>query len=297
MGGGRRDRGPGRQLFDRGGASGLIGGRLDLRFPGSAQHTRIRSGRALLACLAVNACASPDPRQFEPAEEAELGGRLVEDLDRRLYLIEDPFVTAPLTETGLLLALNAPYPIAGYSFKVVDGEQLNAFAVAGGSVYVYRGLLENTASMAEVAAVLAHEIAHLSAGHASQKLYEYQRTRLGIGPRMDRSAILFLANYSRHQEVEADSIAIELLITSGWDAEAILQLFDMLLELRERKPTALETPYLGHPMIEERQEHARRIIARIPSESRDSLQAPVAGHDQLLEALDQMPPPPRSEFR
>ncbi len=244
--------------------------------------TRSRSLPAILVVFSVQACATEALREFASEEEAEIGRRVSDELDHRMVLIRDSALIAPLTDVGLALARYAPYPIAPYSFKMVDGETVNAFAVAGGSIYVYRGLVTASGSMSEVAAVLAHEIAHLSAGHASEKLYQYQRARLGIGPRMDRTGALFFANYSRAVEAEADSLAVELMIATGWDPEGLVLFFETLFELRDRQPSALEAPFLSHPLIEERLDSARRIIARIPPEQRARLAAPTVEHDRLL---------------
>jgi len=236
-------------------------------------------------------------REFPPETEAELGHQLSEELDRQLFLLGDTAVTAPLADVGADLGVNAPYPIAPYTFKVVDGKTVSAFAVAGGSIYTYRGLIEESASMGEIAAVLAHEIAHLAAGHASHKLYEYQRGQLGLGQRLDRSRILFLASYSRSLEAEADSFAVGLMVAAGWDPAGLLRFLDTLLELRDDRPGALESPYLTHPVIEERVETVRRIIDRLPPEDLVDLRQSSDAFEDLIAELDRLPPPHRSEFR
>jgi predicted Zn-dependent protease len=171
-------------------------------------------GLGLLAAL--GACTTAG-RELPPETEAELGRQLSEELDRQMFLLRDTVITAPLAIVGHGIGANAPYPIAPYTFKVIDGESVNAFAVAGGSIYIYRGLIEESTSMGEIAAVLGHEIAHLAAGHASHKLYEYQRSQLGLGQRLDRSRLLFFAYYNRTLEAEADSIAVGLMVAAGWD--------------------------------------------------------------------------------
>ena len=245
---------------------------------------------------AIGACATTG-RELPPETEAELGRQLTEQLDRQMFLIRDTVVTAPLADVGSGLGAGARYPIAPYAFKLVDGESVNAFAVAGGSIYIYRGLIEESASMGEIAAVLAHEIAHLAAGHASHKLYEYQRSQLGLGQRLDRSRLLFLASYSRALEAEADSIAVGLMVAAGWDPAGLLRFFDTLLVLREDKPGALENPFLTHPMIEERMESVTRIIDRLPPEDLSGLGESSPAYEAMIVGLDQLPPPHRSEFR
>lgn len=249
-----------------------------------------------LAILAVGACA-PAARQFPPSTEAELGDQLIDDLDDRLFLIGDSAVTAPIAELGEQLGAAAPYAIAPYSFKVVDGEVVSAFAVAGGAIYVYRGLIEESRSMGEIAAVLGHEIAHLTSGHASHKLYEYQRDQLGLGPPLDRSRLLFFASYSRSLEAEADSIAVGIMMAAGWDPDGLIGFLETLLELRDDEPGKLESPFLTHPMIEERIENVERIVDRLPPEELSGLRRSSDAYVALEAELAELPPAPRSEFR
>lgn len=218
-------------------------------------------------------------------------------MDRQFFLLLDTLVTAPLARVGTDLGAGAPYTVAPYSFKVVDGESVNALAIAGGSIYLYRGVIEESSSMGEIVAVLGHEIAHLSAGHASQKLYEYQRRQLGLGQRLDRSRILFLANYSRALETEADSIAVGLMVAAGWDPAGLLRFFETLLELREDRPGTLESPFLAHPEIEERMESVRRVIDRLTPEDLSGLRDSSRAWAGLVAELDRLPPARASEFR
>ena len=244
----------------------------------------------------IGACATSG-RELPPETEAEVGRQLSDDLDRQMFLLRDTFITTPLESVGRSIGANAPYSIAPYSFKVVDGETVTAFAIAGGSIYLYRGLIEESGSMGEIAAVLAHEIAHLAAGHASQKLYEYQRSQLGLGQRMDRSRILFLANYSRSLEAEADSLAVGLMIAADWDPAGLIRFFDTLMELREDRPSVLESPFLTHPEIEERMESVRRVIGRLPQEDLAGLRESSAAYEAMIAELDELPPAHESEFR
>lgn len=256
----------------------------------------VRRGLGLGLLAAIGACATAG-RELPPETEAELGSQLAEELDREMFLVHDTAVAAPVAEVGRGLGAYAPYAIAPYTFKVVDAKTVTAFAVAGGSIYLYRGLIAESTSMGEIAAVLGHEIAHLAAGHASQKLYEYQRSQLGLGQRLDRSRLLFLASYSRALEAEADSIAVGLMVAAGWDPAGLLRFFDTLLDLRENEPGVLESPFLTHPMIEERMQSVRRIIERLPSQDMSGLRESSIAYEALIAELDRLPPPHRSEFR
>lgn len=188
----------------------------------------------------IGACATSG-RELPPETEAEVGRQLSDDLDRQMFLLRDTVITTPLATVGRGLGANAPYSIAPYSFRVVDGETVNAFAIAGGSIYLYRGLIEESSSMGEIAAVLAHEIAHLAAG--------------------------------------------------------LLRFFEILMELREDRPSVLVSPFLTHPEIEERMESVRRVIDRLPPDDLAGLRESSAAYDGMIAELDELPPAHESEFR
>lgn len=188
----------------------------------------------------IGACATSG-RELPPETEAEVGRQLSDDLDRQMFLLRDTVITTPLATVGRGLGANALYSIAPYSFRVVDGETVNAFAIAGGSIYLYRGLIEESSSMGEIAAVLAHEIAHLAAG--------------------------------------------------------LLRFFEILMELREDRPSVLVSPFLTHPEIEERMESVRRVIDRLPPDDLAGLRESSAAYDGMIAELDELPPAHESEFR
>ena len=125
-----------------------------------------------LATLALAGCASISPQQ-----EQQLGDDYARQIARELPLVQDAAVNRYVNALGRRLV-----PAGGgrYRFYVVNAEQVNAFAIPGGHVYVNRGLVEHTDDMAELAGVLAHEIGHVVERHSVEQLERAQNANLGI---------------------------------------------------------------------------------------------------------------------
>jgi len=244
--------------------------------------------------LGVGACVwtSGQPRAFTAKEETELGRPVVEALDRVFPFISEPEVQGTVDALGQELAGYAGRSDLAFAFRIPDHPEINAFAVAGGTVYVYRGLLDETADLSEVAGILSHEIVHVTSGHAALQLEDFQRERLGIGAtaRGDLSRHLHVASYSRAAELEADSLAIGLMVASGWDPEGLVSFFRTMLSHRSRQPGVLETPYLSHPLLEDRIAYAERTIDRIPQEVRRGLRRSGPAYARLRHGLDEKEP-------
>ncbi|MFQ5747574.1 MAG: M48 family metalloprotease [Gemmatimonadota bacterium] len=245
--------------------------------------------RLVILPLAASACvwAAPPPHEFTAAEETELGRPIVAALDQAFPLVSEPRVQDAVDRLGRQLAGHAGRPDLRFAFRVPDRPAVNAFAVAGGTVYVYRGLLDEAADLSEVAGILSHEIVHVTAGHAVRQLEDLRRARLGIATTGggDISRSLHTANYSRAVELEADSLAVNLMVESGWDPEGLVSFFRTMLSHRPRPPGVLETPYLSHPVLEDRIAHVERIIDHIPPDVRRTLRRSSSDWERLRRTL------------
>lgn len=134
-----------------------------------------------------------------------------------------------------------------YHFYVVDSPQVNAFALPGGQIYVFRGLLEFVESEAELAAVIGHEMAHVDLKHCVDR-YRYQLSlkRAGageLGEVVDMARRLATISYSQFQEVEADAQGSRMLVDARYDPQAASRLFTRMGEVMEGKSRpAAKTP-------------------------------------------------------
>jgi beta-barrel assembly-enhancing protease len=171
--------------------------------------------------VAMKAAPVPMP------EEIALGQRLSAALKGQWP--EDAALTAYVTGVAQPLKSFVRRKEMPYHFHVVDSPEVNAFALPGGDIYVFRGLLEFVESESELASVLGHEISHVDLKHCVDKYrYELSLKRTGageLGHMVDMSRRLATIAYSQFQEVEADAHGVRLSIDSRYDPEAALRLF------------------------------------------------------------------------
>jgi Zn-dependent protease with chaperone function len=239
------------------------------------QPIRRRLARASVLVLLVAAPASPAWAQrtplkpgmnlFSPAQDVELGRRVSGEAEKQLQLLDDHKVDDYLSGLGRTLAANAPGEKYPYQFRAVNDLTLNAFALPGGFLYVNRGIIEAADNEAELASVMAHEIAHAALRHGTNqasKAYIAQmplailgglggepvaRVLGRIGGGIAANSILL--KYSRDAERQADLLGAQILYDSGYDPRAMTQFFEKLQALGgSRGPQWLSS----HPNTENR---------------------------------------------
>jgi predicted Zn-dependent protease len=207
-----------------------------------------------------------------PSEEVELGRQLAAEVERQATLHPDASVQSYVAGVGEKVSSHADDTAKEitYSFKVIkDDATVNAFALPGGYIYVYSGLLLEADNEAELAAVLAHETAHVSERHAAERVataYGIERVAAvvtGEDPSMASEIVTgflgqgALLTYGREQESEADAVGLDLQIEAGYDPRAFVTFFRKLGS-GSRVPTLLSS----HPHPEDRINAIQREIDR-----------------------------------
>ncbi|HHM23418.1 MAG TPA: peptidase M48 [Bacteroidetes bacterium] len=216
------------------------------------------------------------PNLFTKAQEQELGGRFAAEVEKQFKLYTRKEVVSYVNEIGQRLVQVSDWPDLPFHFKVIDDTaQVNAFALPGGYIYVYTGLLKTAENEAELAGVLAHEIGHVTARHATERLtlmYGYSaavKLLLGENPNEIANLVanLFatggLLAYSRKNELEADKLGLRYLARAGYDPHGFLSFLEKLQRLYKREPSRLEIWFSTHPATSERIERTRKAIARM----------------------------------
>lgn len=172
---------------------------------------------------------------------------------------DDVRVTGYVATVGGRIAANSDTPGAGFRFTVLDSPIVNAFALPGGYVYVTRGLVALANSEAELASVLAHEVGHVTARHSAQQYNRANGMSIGgavlgalignqvVSDLINRGGELYLLNYSRSQEYEADQLGLRFLSRAGYDPYAAAD-FLRNLESQDALETALNPDKNGHPV-------------------------------------------------
>ena len=214
----------------------------------------------------------PVNQTLTPAQEREIGRRMMSQVRRHLPLLEDAELNQYIRELGLRLTARGDVPLLDYRFFIVDAPQINAFAMPGGFIGVHHGLIVNAQSESELASVLAHEIAHVTQRHIARQIAASERFSLQstalmlaavlLASQSSQAASAAIAtgmatgiqqqlNYSRIHEQEADRIGISLLASAGLDPHGMPIFFDRLLKAsryRGQPPEFLST----HPITESR---------------------------------------------
>jgi len=180
---------------------------------------------------------------------------------------------------GRQLAAKAGGPKYPYGFSVANYRDLNAFALPGGPVWVNRGVLQAARTEAQVAGVLAHEIAHVARRHAAQQISKgvIANGLLGLlgavlgnagGARTAQTGAQVLAGgymmkFSRDDEREADRVGADILRRAGWDPRGMLEFMQILREQAGRDPGSVEVFLSSHPSPAERVNQLRTQLSRV----------------------------------
>ncbi|MBI4544003.1 MAG: M48 family metalloprotease [Gemmatimonadetes bacterium] len=268
--------------------------------------SRLRSAAALsffAAAGLTTGCA------LSTREEVALGRQYAAEVNRQLPIVQDPALERYINLLGDRIARQGGRKL-DYTFYVVNIDAVNAFALPGGFVYLNRGLIERTDNLAELAGVVAHEVAHVEERHGAEQLERVQRANLGLtlayvllgrAPSgVERAAIevggaAVFARYGRDAEREADALAVKLLPRAGIDPNGLITFFRELLAERERQPSVLEQWFSTHPLTEERIAETRELIRQQGLED-PRLIVNTEQYEAFKARLKDYPPPP-PEFR
>lgn len=221
------------------------------------------SGRVLAAVLALAVAAGGAAARG--TTERELGRRFFLEARSQLPLVEDPAVSEYVARLGRRLVATLGAQQFDYHFYVVQHPALNAFAVPGGYVFIFTGLLARTANDDELVGVLAHEIGHIAAHHIVRQQSESQvwsyAALLGalltaVHPVLGAGAIAAaqtaLLKYSREFEQEADYLGLRYATEAGYDPNALGSFFKQLLAEQRVNPAGVPAYMLTHPLTETR---------------------------------------------
>jgi predicted Zn-dependent protease len=271
-------------------------------FAGSRVRGLASSG-ALAVVLSLGCSVSQD-------EEVELGRRNAEQVEAQLPLVHDAVASNYVQALGGSIARTTTRQDLEWRFRIVDSRQINAFALPGGFIYVNRGLIERAEHLDELAGAIAHEVGHVVLRHAAQQIEKQTKTGVAVelGCRLTdlcnsdvaRAAIqvggaALFARYSRHDEAEADSEAVQLVVNAGIDPNGIPALFRRLLEERRRSPARIEVFFASHPLEEDRIVATEREIAALAPSLSANLRQDDPSYAAFKAHLAQLPRAPERD--
>lgn len=211
-------------------------------------------------------------------KEIQIGRQLALEIEQSAKMITDEIVTEYINRVGQNLVLHSDAKVP-FTIKVIDSDEVNAFALPGGFFYVYKGLILAADNEAELAGVMAHEIAHVAARHAMENIGKSQFIGFGIlagliltggiaGSILENTAGLAQAlaffKFSRSAEEEADKLAVQYLYAAGYDPTAMGTMFEKLASQNRKKQSALSKLFSTHPQSLERRDATLALVARFP---------------------------------
>ncbi len=211
-------------------------------------------------------------------KEVALGRQLAAEVDREAKFVDDPVITEYINRVGQNIVLHSDSKIP-FTIKVIDSDEVNAFALPGGFFYVNKGLILAADNEAEVAGVMAHEIAHVAARHAVENQAKGNAMEIGamlgsiftggitgmIYQNLAGFGLLaaFL-KFSRAAETEADKLGVQYMYAAGYDPGAMSTMFEKLAAQNKKKPGFISKAFATHPQSVDRLETARVLVARFP---------------------------------
>jgi predicted Zn-dependent protease len=231
------------------------------------------------------------------AQEVQLGREAAQDVQASLGLLDDDQLQSYVERVGKRLAARSERPNLPWSFQVVDDPTPNAFALPGGFIYVTRGLLALLTSEAQLAAVLGHEIGHVTARHSVSQISKAQLAQLGFGlggilfpetqqlaPAIGAGLELLFLKYGRDDERQADEVGYRYLRDGGYSTSEADDVFAALERAGGEQRSALPNWLSTHPSPAERVKTAQARAAQEPASSRGTV-----GEEAYLRQIDDLP--------
>ena len=195
--------------------------------------------------------------------ESAIGNASVKQAKRQLPLLEDPRVTQYVNEIGQKIAASSGRDDFEYEFFVIMDDQLNAFALPGGKIFVHAGAIMETDSEAELAGLLAHEVSHSALSHGFQLVTRGNLTANIVShiPYVGNAATgLIVMNYSRGMEKQADIFGTRILVNSGYAADGVRNLMVKLIESHQEDNPEPAEWFSTHPNSKQRVRYIEQLI-------------------------------------
>ena len=210
--------------------------------------------------------------------EIAIGKQLSQEVEKSAKFIDDPVVTEYVNRVGQNLVRNSDARVP-FTIKVIDSDQVNAFALPGGFFYVNSGLITHADEESELAGVMAHEIAHVCARHGTKQQTKGDIIQLASIPAMifipyswagyalyqgiNLAIPMTFLKFSRDDEREADYLGLQYMYKAGYDPNSFVSFFEKIEALEKKQPGTIPKYFSTHPPTPDRIEAAQKEIATI----------------------------------
>jgi predicted Zn-dependent protease len=234
---------------------------------------------------------------FSTDTEMKMGRTYATQIEKSTKFITDPVVTEYVNRIGQNIVMNSDCKVP-FTIRVIDSDEINAFALPGGFFFVNSGLILNADEEAELAGVMAHEIAHVCAHHAVREETRQHYAQFGAIPLIfiggwagygayEAASIVVpvtFISFSREFEEQADYLGVQYMYRAGYDPQAYITFFEKIHALEKHKPNVVAKVFSDHPQTPERILHSQEEIARILP-ARDQYMVTTSEFDDVKERL------------
>jgi predicted Zn-dependent protease len=211
--------------------------------------------------------------------EIRIGKEYAQMIESSAKLVQDPAITEYVNRIGQNIVHNSDSKVP-FTIKVIDANEVNAFALPGGFLYIHSGLILAADEEAELAGVIAHEVAHVAARHAMRQMTRSMFANIASIPLIfvgggvgyaARSAAGFglpmtFLKFSRGFEQEADYLGLQYMFKAGYDPQSFMSFFEKVQAREKQKPGTLSKVFASHPPIEDRIARTQKQMeTRLPS--------------------------------
>jgi beta-barrel assembly-enhancing protease len=215
---------------------------------------------------------------YSTESEIKMGKQYADEIEKSARFITDPVVDEYVNRIGQNIVKNSDCKVP-FTIKVIDSDEINAFALPGGFFYVNSGLILAADEEAELAGVMAHETAHVCAHHAAREMTRLNYAQIGMVPLMimlpydwtgygiyeaaQLAIPITFLQFSREFEAQADYLGVQYMYRAGYDPQAFITFFEKIQALEKRKPGLVAKAFSDHPQTPDRILHSQEEIARI----------------------------------
>lgn len=240
-------------------------------------------------------------------QEVQMGQEYAQQINAQLPIIQDPELNRYINVLGDSIAGLTSRKDLDWHFFIVDAQEVNAFAVPGGFVYVNRGLIQRADQMDELAGVLGHEIGHVVRRHTVKQMEKAQGANIGVtlacvltsicnsqvaGAAINIAGGAVFARFSRQDEAEADVEGVKNVVRAGISPTGMVTMFQKLLDERKSRPGAVESWFLTHPLEEDRINVVQGLINQIPAPQLARLGTDTRNFHAFKARIQSLPPSP-----
>jgi|HubBroStandDraft_2_1064218.scaffolds.fasta_scaffold18080_3 hypothetical protein len=208
--------------------------------------------------------------------EIRMGKQYSMQVENSVKLVQDPVINEYVNRIGQNLVRNSDAKVP-FTIKVIDSDEVNAFALPGGFFYVNSGLILAADEEAELAGVMAHEISHVAARHGMRQMTRANWAQIGTIPLIfiggglgygiyEASGLalpLTFMKFQRNFEAEADYLGLQYMYKTGYDPQAFISFFEKIQAKEKKKPGTIAKAFASHPQTPDRIEASQKEIATI----------------------------------